>query len=310
MRNIYVENPIDIKSILKEYDKSIDSVVRISIGCDNLLYLLLSHKIPERINGMFVDTKADTFYDLLILTVDWLTGELLYQRYYKLGRHQMNFHFVQPLKDKILLLGARTYHYSDGPENNAVIVDKNGTIYNEMCLGDGIEDCIVTNSGQIITSYFDEGIFGNYGWDTPIGSCGLIIWEDSGTVKWQAKYPIYDCYAINIDEKENLWFYFYDEFALVKTDFHSDIIFHPEISGASGFLLTSDGRYIIFDGGYNRHFQFTSAQIKHDKLTDYEGTDIIYNGKNLLLKRFAFRSSKAVFWDNENRLFAKDIIQF
>lgn len=309
MRNIYVNNPIELEAILKQYKVPLNSFVTMSIGQDDSVYILFSETIPERINGMFVNTEANTAYSMLVLSVDWQAGELLTQEYYNLGRHKMNFHFIQPLQDKILLLGSRTYYRADGPEQNAVIVDKQGTIYREMCFGDGIEDCIVTGDGRIITSYFDEGVFGNYGWDNPIGSCGLIAWDESGNVLWKAKHPIYDCYAMNIDDMGNLWFYYYDEFALVKTDFHSEVVYKPDVEGATGFLFTTDSRHIIFDGGYNKHSEFCSAEFRYNGLEDWEKTDIICNGEALLLKQYKFRGSKALFMDNKNRLFVKQVVQ-
>ena len=51
-----------------------------------------------------------------------------------------------------------------------------------FCLGDGIQDCVVKKDGTIITSYFDEGVFGNYGWDEPLGDCGLIAWTSDRCV--------------------------------------------------------------------------------------------------------------------------------
>ncbi len=61
--------------------------------------------------------------------------------------------------------------------------------------------------GTIITSYFDEGVFGNYGWDEPLGACGLIAWTSEGTPLWKNEnYSIYDCYAISLDEEETCGF--------------------------------------------------------------------------------------------------------
>lgn len=309
MRNIHVNNPIELRGIQKQCSVSLNSYVNMSIGYDGSIYMLFSEKIPELVNGMFVNTKADATYSMLVLSVDWQEGELLTQEYYNLGRHKMNFHFIQPLKDKILLLGSRTYYRSDGPEQNAVVVDKQGTVHREMCFGDGIEDCIVTEDGRIITSYFDEGIWGNYGWDNPIGSCGLIVWDENGKAVWKAKHPIYDCYAMNVDDMGNLWFYYYDEFVLVKTDFHTDVVYKPEMNGATGFLFTADSRHIIFDGGYDKHSEFRSAELLYNELKNWERTDIICNGEPLLLRQFKFRGSKAVFMDNKNRLFAKQVVQ-
>lgn len=48
-----------------------------------------------------------------------------------------------------------------------------------------------------------QGIFGNYGWDEPIGNCGLIVWDENGNIVWKSKYLIYDCYAMNVDDRGN-----------------------------------------------------------------------------------------------------------
>ena len=309
MKNICLDSHIDLNILLGGVNHTMTDVVSMSIGYDDSVYILMSEKIPERINGMFVDTVANTRYYMLVLTVDWFSGELLHFEYGEFGKHRMNFHFIQPVEDRILLLGARTYNRQNGPENNAVIVDRDGRVAREMCLGDGIEDCLVTGDGRIITSYFDEGVFGNHGWTMPIGSSGLIVWDEFGNRIWKPDYPIYDCYAMNIDEKENLWFYYYNEFALVKTDFSADLVFHPEIKGASRFLLTKDTRQIIFNNGYNHYFEFTSALLQYDRISEYERCDVVYNDESLLLKGVKFRSSKALFLDKQGRLFAKDVIQ-
>ena len=66
--------------------------------------------------------------------------------------------------------------------------DKNGRIYTnkgkfvrDILLGDGIQTVQATSEGVIWTSYFDEGIFGNYGWDNPLGSSGLVAWDAQET---------------------------------------------------------------------------------------------------------------------------------
>ncbi len=111
--------------------------------------------------------------------------------------------------------------------------------------------------GTIITSYFDEGVFGNYGWDEPLGACGLIAWTSEGTPLWKnEKYSIYDCYAISLDEEENLWFYYYDEFQLVRTTFKEDLVFEPPIEGSGAFSVAPSGDTFLFQGGYQEHNKF------------------------------------------------------
>ncbi len=306
MKEIILNHPIAFKELLKSYNQSIDSLVCVKIGYDEKLYILLSSHIPERINGMFVDTKADSHYSAIIMDVDWYEGMIIGHRLVDLGFHKMNFHMIQPIKDNILLLGARChYHVAGGPEMNAVIVDLQGNRIKEFCLGDGIEDCIVTKDGNIITSYFDEGIFGNYGWDKPVGHCGLIVWTGNGEILWEASRDIYDCYAMNLDDHDSLWYYYYDAFDLVKTDLHEETVYTPEISGSSGFLITSDSKKILFDGGYDKHGTFQMASFDGGNLKDYETVQLSYEGKYLLTRYFSFMRSNAVFIDSDNRLFVR-----
>ena len=73
----------------------------------------------------------------------------------------------------------------------------------------------MTEENKIWTSYFDEGVYGNYGWEVPIGRNGLRAWDSNGNEMYQYpnseqnKYFIDDCYALNIVADEEVWFYFY-----------------------------------------------------------------------------------------------------
>lgn len=309
MRKIYMLNKISLKSLAEKYGLALDQFVTLEIGFDGMIYILFSKNIPERINGMFVDTEADTDYSLIELMVDWETGEMLYHELILLGHHKMNFHFALPMvNDEILLLGARCMFYASGPENNAVVVDKQGKVVREFCLGDGIQDCITTEEGSIITSYFDEGVFGNFGWDKPIGMCGLIKWDSYGDPVWKADRDIMDCYAVNVDELDNLWYYYYTDFDLVKTDCQRETVYHPEIDGASSFLLTQDGMNVIFDKGYGRSGEYTSFTINYHTLKKSDDIEFCYNDNKIPVYIDRFRSSKAVLIDDEYNLFCKNII--
>lgn len=311
MKTIHMTSYVELKELFQFYNRSMNSLVNIQIGYDGRVYILLSAQIPERIQGMFVDTEANTEYSAIVLTVDWGSGEVIHHEMMGFGIHKMNFHFIQPIGENILLLGARCRYYeSSGSEKNAVIVDAMGNVVNEFCLGDGIQDCIVTDTGNIITSYFDEGVFGNFGWEQPIGSCGLIVWSQEGDIKWKANNYIYDCYALNIDEHNQIWYYYYDEFDLVKTDLKSDVVYKPKMQndGFDVFLISKDGRTIVHDGGYNKHFDFFAETIEGEQLNGYEGVDFVHNKEKLLVKMCSFRSSQAVLVDSHNRLFVKDVV--
>ncbi len=51
-----------------------ESIAGINIGCDDAVYILLREETPERINGMFVNTEADTEYYF----TDCVDGAVMY----------------------------------------------------------------------------------------------------------------------------------------------------------------------------------------------------------------------------------------
>lgn len=305
MKTILLKNPVLFKDLKVKYGIEKYSFVNGCIGYNDEVYFLFSEHVPERIKGMFVDTQANTRYMAVHGIVDWINEELVYEECLDFGVHEMNYHFIQPIGENILLLGARSRLQKSGMyEENAYIVNQQGEILQAFCLGDGIEDCIVTRDERIITSYFDEGVFR----DAPFGNKGLVVWDCMGHRIWEnEKYWIMDCYAINVDEQENLWFYYYADDDLVWTNFEKDIVYHPEIEGMTKFLITK-GKQLLCDGGYNNHGQFHKIDILHDCLANMETVNLEYDGKLLLLKDAAFRSSKAIFIDNRGRIYFKDII--
>lgn len=177
---------LNIDGFMKENQLDEATLVDYCTGFDSYIYLLFSRTPPQRFNGMFVNTIANAEYTAVKIKVDWNEGRIVSIQIHALGIHRLNYHYIRPLCGNFLLLGARC-HYNDGnnPENNALVIDEAGSKKYEMCLGDGINDCITTEDGKIITSYFDEGVFGNYGWDQPIGSSGLIVWDVTGRILWK-----------------------------------------------------------------------------------------------------------------------------
>ena len=116
----------------------------------------------------------------------------------------------------------RSYYYDfDVAEDNWCIVAEprcrpgdrnatafvNGVVTSRYCIGDGIQhlQCDIENGFWV--GYFDEGVFGNFGWGSgrggpePIGACGLRRFTRDGETA--LKYPnevgdIADCYAMNV----------------------------------------------------------------------------------------------------------------
>src|SRR5919204_7050215 len=135
---------------------------------------------------------------------------------------RFNIHDVQPLVDELLLVCARShYRGPDDFEKNGRVYTRHGKFSREVLLGDGIQSVQTTPGGIIWTSYFDEGVFGNYGWDNPVGASGLVAWDSAGNKLYEFQPgagldAICDCYALNVESEDDVWLYYYTEFPLVR----------------------------------------------------------------------------------------------
>lgn len=306
--NIPLANRINIRDLLKEHGLGEYKVCDYSVGNDDGIHILLAEAIPERDQGMFVPTVSNTHYQAVTLSVDWQSGERLHASVTDFGRLEPNLHFIQRLGDGFLLLGARARLYKDGKtDRNVLIADSVGNVYARHCFGDGIQQCLVDGQNRIITSYFDEGVFGNNGWNQPIGSCGLIVWSAQGERLWENKeHDICDCYAMNLDERDHLWFYYYTAFNLVRTDYGTETVYQPQISGSSAFLLDLRHQRFLFEAGYKKHGSFVLKKLKDTGMIKGEPAAFTWNGEPLAPYWFSFRSSKALLWDKEEHLYYTD----
>lgn len=181
----------------------------IAIGHDNDVFVLLTEEQPPLINDRFPATITEEPYNYHVIhlkdgqkTVIELPGET------------WNYHFVQPIdEDHILLVGARSYYHSaENIEENARVYDRNGRLVRSFCLGDGIMHVHVTKNQEIWTGYFDEGTCGNYAWDEPIGSSGLVGWDAEGnkldSLEGDTTYYIFECLALNSNPDDDIYFFF------------------------------------------------------------------------------------------------------
>jgi hypothetical protein len=167
---------------------------------------------------------------------------------------------VQPLPgERILVVGGHCRRFQDGTvERNAAIYGADGVLRHEATFGNGIWDVQTTTRGAIWVSYSDEGVFGNSGWGDadgprPIGSSGLVRFDDRGAVEWAYAPPagidaIADCYALNASD-DATWAYYYTDFPLVRIDRDGAVrAWRTDVSGAYAFA--TDGDRVLFYGGY------------------------------------------------------------
>ena len=168
---------------------------------------------------------------------------------------------VQPMPGgKFLVAGARCRWRPGGPDRNAVLYDTDGQAVSEHVLGDGIAHVLADSTGQVWVGYFDEGIYGNYGWgradsEEPVGAYGIVRFSPGLEPAWH--YPKYtevgpwdavsDCYALNVDDTCT-WACYYSDFPVVRI--HDGIVtgWHNDIKGASA-LAVAGSRVALF-GGY------------------------------------------------------------
>jgi hypothetical protein len=199
-----------------------------------------------------------------------------------------NIHSVQPLGERILLTCSRSHFSAKGDhERNGRIYTREGVLVDEILLGDGIQDVQTTADGKIWVSYFDEGIFGNFGWAEPLGGSGLVVWQQDGTRLREFEAtdglePIYDCYAMNVLTDQDAWICYYSEFPLVNLlDGRPRKYWNAPATGSAVFAV-GEG-HCLFQGGYHQRDSYILAELgkgreprvlRHFELYDEAGTGL------------------------------------
>ena len=292
---------ININQLYKDNNLENAELVDFTVAWNQNIYLLIVQPSKEPSKDWLI---APFNYIVVEIKINWIEQRVLETKLFHLGILKFQFHFLRLLNDNFLLLGARSAYREQGPDSNAWIISRNGTIQSRFCLGDGIENCIVKKDGTIITGYFDEGIFGNYGQSDPIGKCGLIAWTSDGTAIWKNdKYPIYDCYAISLDNEENLWFYYYDDFSLVKTNFKEDLAFDHPLTGSMAFSIAPCKKVFLFQGGYQEYNKFYFFSLKENNLELEQEAILMCNNNRVIVKDCCMLSGSMLFLGEDNTLY-------
>lgn len=146
--------------------------------------------------------------------------------------------------------------------------------------------------------------------DNLTGNSGLTRWSSQGELEWENPFcDICDCYAMNLDKQNNLWFYYYTKFDLVKTDYEKHWIFSPGINGSYGFLLGQDGVSILFQDGY-RDWKFYQTHLRGVSMTRAKECMLVApDGRELLqLSRVVFHKSILLVLDDDGTLYGTNWI--
>lgn len=139
---------------------------------------------------------------------------------------------------------------------NGIVFDPRTGQANPILFGDGISDLQIDDRGRIWIAYFDEGIFGNYGWGhpgpAPVGQAGLVCFSGLGEKIWEfpndAGPAIYDCYALNVAGAEAA-IVSYPDFPICKINGEFQLTSkRTKLRGRHAFALSE--AEILFSGQY------------------------------------------------------------
>lgn len=170
-----------------------------------------------------------------------------------------------------LLVGARCRWRTDsGAEHNAVVYDSDGAVVRTGTLGDGIEHVATTPSGRIWVGYFDEGVYGNYGWGSegapgPIGAPGLVAFDTDLRPEWRYPLldhldPISDCYALNVTG-ETVWACYYTGFPIVRVDDGRIASWDNRTHGAANLLVATDHTAALVGGYAGTRWRISAGRL-------------------------------------------------
>ncbi|MDG4839152.1 hypothetical protein O7631_21755 [Micromonospora sp. WMMD967] len=189
---------------------------------------------------------------------------------------------VQPLPGgRMLLVGARSRRLAEGVENNAVIVDADGTTVRRGTLGDGIEHVQTTRSGRIWVGYFDEGVCGGSDGSPPLGAPGIVRFTSRLVPEWHfpdgGVDPIDDCYALNVTG-ETAWATYYSDFPVVRIA-EDTVRSWPGGRTAARALIVDDTRCALIGGYGEHHDRILVGNLDHGHFRRYRL--VLPNGRPL-----------------------------
>ena len=233
-------------------------VVAFNVGSNGMIYVVLALKPLDYRSeqsgwASFAKTTPEVpqSYRIIAFQEGQLTLDI------NIAEEQFNIHDIQPLPaNEILLVCARSWYRNPNDfEKNGRIYSLNGEFKREILLGDGIQSVQATSDGSIWTSFFDEGIFGNFGWTDPVGASGLVAWDVEGNKLYDFQPiddldSICDCYALNVESDADVWLYYYTEFPLVHLH-HRQVqsVWNMSIKGSDSFAVA--GHRVLFRGEYD-----------------------------------------------------------
>lgn len=289
-------------------------LVALNVGPDLQIYAVIAlNELDYRYEssgGSFAKIKAESPQSYRVIA--FKDGNVALDL--RIINEEFNVHDIQPLPNhELLLVCSRSYY--NGPED----FDKNGRVYSsdgklarEILLGDGIQSVQTTSNGVIWTSFFDEGVFGNYGWNNPVGASGLVAWDSSGNKLYEYQPTdgldsICDCYALNVESDASTWVYYYTEFPLVHLR-NQQIVEHWQvpIAGSNAFAVSQG--MVLFSGDYNQRDTYHLLELGPNGSTNEVSTINLIDPENQpFVAESVFGRFNALYLFRNSRVYRFDI---
>jgi hypothetical protein len=212
---------------------------------------------------------------------------------------------------RVLIAAARSaWRAEDDFDYNGMIVDPEMDIFRDvLLLGDGVLDVAVDSSGRVWAAYFDEGIFGNFGWGhpgpDPVGASGLNCFTDYGSLIWSFPVddegPMTECYAMNVSEDRVAIYTYYSEFKLcrISPDFETEF-FETELQGCRHFAISDS--HVLFTGQWNDEIDSGYVgRLENGRVCGVEKIKFsLPGGLKLTEGQFVGRGAKLHFFDEKS----------
>lgn len=250
-------------------------LINLNIGYDGLLYILIDKKTSDYTLQICAFSESKLVLDI------------------EIKKERFHIYYLHPLpNDEILLVNPRSPEW--WPEEfhqNGRIYGKDGVFRRGIHLGDAITDVQVTNNGIIWVGYGDEGVLGLVAWDVS----GKQIYKFSPS---HGLDYIIHCYALNVASNNDIWFYYYTDFPLVRLkSYQVEGVWNIPISGSSTFAIS--GRNIVFQGGYGNEHLYSIYKLSPRNFFPVKTFRILYEGnEKMVTHRVKARGSR--FWIQRN----------
>jgi len=292
-------------------------LVALNVGPDFQLYAVialneLDYRIEASTGVSFAKTTPDTPQSYRVIA--FYDGNITLD--VRIANETFNIHDIQPLpKGELLLVCCRSrYKGPNDFDKNGRVYSSNGELVREVLLGDGIQRVQTTSNGTIWTSFFDEGVSGNYGWDNPVGSSGLVAWDSHGKRLYDFQPAngldsICDCYALNVESDSSTWLYYYTEFPLVHLrDQQVESHWAMPVRGSGAFAV-SDG-FALFTGEYDKRNDYHLFELgRHGNIKEVMKLKVTDEDNQRLLAEMVFGRSGSLYIVRNGHVYRCDVRQ-